>query len=136
MIEAGREHKTRYRARAPSASENLSYTYDRIAADDGCNRIGTRIAYAAYRTPDDKLLFGYQYTYDTAGNISGVTTIPSERDNITQAYTYDALGQLTTETTGASTRTYAYDTAGNIRSIFMYIGRRCSSFFLKPAKMT
>ena len=32
-------------------------------------------------------------------------------------YGYDALGQLTTETTGASTRTYAYDTAGNIRSI-------------------
>ena len=94
-----------------------NYAYAVIAEDDGCNRIGTRIAYAAYRTPDGKLLFGYQYTYDTAGNISGVTTMPSERDNITQAYTYDALGQLTTETTGASTRTYAYDTAGNIRSI-------------------
>ena len=113
-----------------------NYAYAVIAEDDGCNRIGTRIAYAAYRTPDDKLLFGYQYTYDTAGNISGVTTMPSERENITQAYTYDALGQLTTETTGASTRTYAYDTAGNIRSIFMYIGGRCGRFFLNPAKMT
>lgn len=30
----------------------------------------------------------------------------------------------------------AYDTAGNIRSIFMYIGRQCSRFFLNPAKMT
>jgi hypothetical protein len=30
----------------------------------------------------------------------------------------------------------AYDTAGNIRSIFMYIGRRYGRFFLKPAKMT
>jgi len=33
-------------------------------------------------------------------------------------------------------RRSAYDTAGNIRSIFMYIGRQCSRFFLKPAKMT
>ena len=95
-----------------------NYAYAVIAKYDGGNRIGTRIAYAAYRTPDDKLLFGYQYTYDTAGNISGVTTMPSERDNITQAYTYDAQGQLATEKNGSGTTFgYAYDTAGNIRSI-------------------
>ena len=64
------------------------------------------------------MLFGYQYTYDTAGNISGVTTKPSERDSITQAYTYDAQGQLATEKNGSGTTFgYAYDTAGNIRSI-------------------
>jgi len=33
-------------------------------------------------------------------------------------------------------RRSGYDTAGNIRSIFMYIGRQCSRFFLNPAKMT
>ena len=33
-------------------------------------------------------------------------------------------------------RRSTYDTAGNIRSIFMYIGRQCSRFFLNPAKMT
>ena len=32
-------------------------------------------------------------------------------------------------------RRSGYDTAGNIRSIFMYIGRQCSRFFLNPAKM-
>ena len=30
----------------------------------------------------------------------------------------------------------AYDTAGNFRSIFMYIGGRCGRFFLNTAKMT
>ena len=33
-------------------------------------------------------------------------------------------------------RRSGYDTAGNIRSIFMYVGRQCGRFFLNPAKMT
>lgn len=84
-------------------------------------------------------LRGFTYTYDASGNITKIVT---EGTNVPQAaltkeYTYDALGQLATEVNGSGTTFgYAYDTAGNIRSIFMYSGGRCGRFFLNPAKMT
>ena len=64
-------------------------------------------------------LRGFTYTYDASGNITKIVT---EGTNVPQAaltkeYTYDALGQLATETDGSVSRAYAYDTVGNIRSV-------------------
>ena len=64
-------------------------------------------------------LRGFTYTYDASGNITKIVT---EGTNVPQAaltkeYTYDAQGQLATETNGGASRAYAYDTVGNIRSV-------------------
>ena len=94
-----------------------SYTYAVIAEDDGCNRMGTRLASTGYTFGSSSRSF--DYTYDAAGNIQTVTTggtnVPAAAAS--KAYTYDAQGQLATETDGSVSRAYAYDTVGNIRSI-------------------
>ena len=93
------------------------YTYSVIAEDDGCNRVGTRLASTAYTFGSSSRSF--DYTYDAAGNIQTVTTggtnVPAAAAS--KAYTYDAQGQLATETDGSVSRAYAYDTVGNIRSV-------------------
>jgi len=93
------------------------YTYAVIAEDDGCNRMGTRLASTGYTFGSSSRSF--DYTYDAAGNIQTVTTggtnVPAAAAS--KAYTYDAQGQLATETDGSVSRAYAYDTVGNIRSI-------------------
>ena len=53
----------------------------------------------------------YTYTYDNTGNITAISGSTSA------SYTYDAQGQLLTETYGGKTYTYTYDTYGNIRSV-------------------
>ena len=94
-----------------------SYTYAVIAEDDGCNRMGTRLASTAYTFGSSSRSF--DYTYDAAGNIQTVTTggtnVPAAAASKT--YAYDAQGQLATETDGSASRAYAYDTVGNIRSV-------------------
>ena len=94
-----------------------SYTYDRIAEDDGCNWMGTRLASTGYTFGSSSRSF--DYTYDAAGNIQTVTTggtnVPAAAASKT--YAYDAQGQLATETDGSVSRAYAYDTVGNIRSV-------------------
>ena len=95
-----------------------SYTYSVIAEDDGCNRMGTRLASTAYTFGSSSRSF--DYTYDAAGNIQTVTTggtnVPAAAASKT--YTYDAQGQLATEVNGSGTTFgYAYDTVGNIRSV-------------------
>ena len=94
-----------------------SYTYAVIAEDDGCNRMGTRLASTGYTFGSSSRSF--DYTYDAAGNIQTVTTggtnVPAAAAS--KAYTYDAQGQLATETDGSVSRAYAYDTVGNIRSV-------------------
>ena len=94
-----------------------SYTYSVIAEDDGCNRMGTRLASTGYTFGSSSRSF--DYTYDAAGNIQTVTTggtnVPAAAASKT--YTYDAQGQLATETNGGASRAYAYDTVGNIRSV-------------------
>ena len=95
-----------------------SYTYDRIAADDGCNRMGTRLASTGYTFGSSSR--GFTYTYDAAGNISRIVTAGTSVPKAAQLkeYTYDTQGQLATEKNGSGTTfLYAYDTAGNIRSI-------------------
>ena len=95
-----------------------SYTYDRIAADDGCNRMGTRLASTGYTFGSSSR--GFTYTYDAAGNISRIVTAGTSVPKAAQLkeYTYDTQGQLATEKNGSGTTFgYAYDTAGNIRSI-------------------
>ena len=93
------------------------YTYSVIAEDDGCNRVGTRLASTAYTFGSSSRSF--DYTYDAAGNIQTVTTggtnVPAAAASKT--YAYDAQGQLATETDGSVSRAYAYDTVGNIRSV-------------------
>ena len=97
-----------------------SYTYDRIAADSGCNRMGTRLASTGYTFGSNSRSF--TYTYDDSGNITrivlsgGSLTVGTK----SKTYSYDALGQLVKETPGGLARNavnYTYDTAGNIRSI-------------------
>ena len=95
-----------------------SYTYAVIAEDDGCNRMGTRLASTGYTFGSSSRSF--DYTYDAAGNIQTVTTggtnVPAAAASKT--YTYDAQGQLVSEKNGSGTPFgYAYDTAGNIRNI-------------------
>ena len=95
-----------------------TYTYDRIAADDGCNWMGTRLASTGYTFGSSSR--GFTYTYDAAGNISRIVTAGTSVPKAAQLkeYTYDAQGQLATEKNGSGTTFgYAYDTAGNIRSI-------------------
>ena len=93
------------------------YTYAVIAEDDGCNRMGTRLASTGYTFGSSSRSF--DYTYDAAGNIqtgtTGGTNVPAAAASKT--YTYDAQGQLATETNGCASRAYAYDTVGNIRSV-------------------
>ena len=93
------------------------YTYSVIAEDDGCNRMGTRLASTAYTFGSSSRSF--DYTYDAAGNIQTVTTggtnVPAAAASKT--YAYDAQGQLATETDGSVSCAYAYDTVGNIRSV-------------------
>ena len=91
-----------------------AYTYAVIAEDDGCNRMGTRLASTGYTFGSSSRSF--TYTYDDAGNIKSVMA----SDSAGMLYDYDGLGQLVKETPIGLTMyavTYAYDTAGNIRSI-------------------
>ena len=97
-----------------------TYTYDRIAADSGCNWMGTRLASTGYTFGSNSRSF--TYTYDASGNITrivlsgGSLTVGTK----SKTYSYDALGQLVKETPGGLARNavnYTYDTAGNIRSV-------------------
>ena len=95
-----------------------TYTYDRIAADSGCNWMGTRLASTGYTFGSNSRSF--TYTYDDSGNITKVVTAGTSvpKAATLKEYTYDAQGQLATEKNGSGTTfLYAYDTAGNIRSI-------------------
>lgn len=49
-----------------------TYTYAVIAEDDGCNRMGTRLASTGYTFGSSSR--GFTYTYDAAGNISRIVT--------------------------------------------------------------
>ena len=95
-----------------------TYTYAVIAEDDGCNRMGTRLASTGYTFGSSSR--GFTYTYDAAGNISRIVTAGTSvpKAAASKEYGYDAQGQLATEKNGSGTTFgYAYDTAGNIRSI-------------------
>ena len=94
------------------------YTYAVIAEDDGCNRMGTRLASTGYTFGSSSR--GFTYTYDAAGNISRIDTAGTSVPKAAQSkeYGYDAQGQLVSEKNSSKTTfLYAYDTAGNIRSI-------------------
>ena len=95
-----------------------SYTYDRIAADSGCNWMGTRLASTGYTFGSNSRSF--TYTYDDSGNITKVVTAGTKvpKAATLKEYGYDAQGQLVSEKNGSKTTfLYAYDTAGNIRSV-------------------
>ena len=95
-----------------------TYTYAVIAEDDGCNRMGTRLASTGYTFGSNSRSF--TYTYDDSGNITKVVTAGTKvpKAATLKEYGYDAQGQLVSEKNGSGTTfLYAYDTAGNIRSI-------------------
>jgi RHS repeat-associated protein len=55
--------------------------------------------------------FWTKYTYDAAGNLTGVTQNAQSGSSQTRSYSYDGLGRLISETNPESgTQTYVYDT--------------------------
>ena len=115
-----RQLKSKTVKQGDTSAYTRSYTYDRIAADSGCNWMGTRLASTGYTFGSNSRSF--TYTYDASGNITriwvsgGSLTVGTK----SKTYSYDALGQLVKETPGGLARNavnYTYDTAGNIRSI-------------------
>lgn len=97
------------------------YTYKDLDSDRSTTQVARREVLKANGT----LLSGYKYEYDDRGNITAIqeaTSTGSYRTLVT--YTYDAKGQLLSETwytytsgSGEPTEaslTYTYDAAGNI----------------------
>ena len=98
-----------------------NYTYRVVAADSGCNQVGTMVQTLKYKKGSSDLR-SFTYTYDASGNITriGVSGGSLTVGTKSKTYSYDALGQLVKETPGGLARNavnYTYDTAGNIRSI-------------------
>jgi RHS repeat-associated protein len=92
----------------PSASENISYTYDNTA--DGNQGIGRRTGYADQSGATS-------LAYDSLGRlVSDVHTI--ENQSYLTAYSYDAVGRLTTLTyPSGRTVTYGYNLAGQVIAV-------------------
>ena len=98
-----------------------NYTYRVVAADSGCNQVGTMVQTLKYKKGSSDLR-SFTYTYDASGNITriGVSGGSLTVGTKSKTYSYDALGQLVKETPGGLARNavnYTYDTAGNIRSV-------------------
>jgi RHS repeat-associated protein len=76
----------------------------------------------------DQTGFIVNYHYDTAGRLSGMT---DALGNLIVQYDYDGAGQLVREDMGNGTYTkYAYDLAGNLRSLINYApGGSVNSYF-------
>ena len=85
-----------------------NYTY---LAGNGTNATTMLVASMNNRKANGTSINSYTYTYDNTGNITAISGSTSA------SYTYDAQGQLLTETYGGKTYTYTYDTYGNIRSV-------------------
>ena len=87
---------------------NRNYTY---LDGNGTNATTMLVASMNNRKANGTSINSYTYTYDNTGNITAISGSTSA------SYTYDAQGQLLTETYGGKTYTYTYDTYGNIRSV-------------------
>ena len=73
----------------------------------------------SYPNPDARLMqltigsgFNRSYSYDSAGNVTGITDLLNAAN--TQSYGYDARDRLTSWTLGGTTATYAYNNIGNL----------------------
>lgn len=93
------------------------------------------ISYSA-KTAFEDLIEGYEFRYDSIGNISTEKTLAEEKD---LCYTYDKLSRVTSRTVKNScnnpigAESYSYDAAGNILSdslgTFVYdVNNRLSSY--------
>ena len=88
-----------------------AYTY---TAGTDSSKTSTLVATLKYTANSSSLSsLSYSYLYDAQGNIIQITDPIS---GSTRKYTYDALGQMLTETIGSTTYSYTYDSFGNIRS--------------------
>ena len=74
---------------------------------------GTSLVSAKRRYCNNVLEETYTYSYDNSGNISAI----QKDGQLLESYTYDALQQLKTVTTGNETYEYEYDTRGNLLSV-------------------
>ena len=108
------------------AEKRIDFTYDDVGQYATiityANLAGTQLVSTATYTFDDAYelvgltytkgattLASYAYTYDDAGNMTGMTTVDG-----TNAYTNDAMGQLTaTDSSYTDDEAYAYDDNGN-----------------------
>ncbi len=65
-------------------------------------------------TSNTGIIQDYVYSFDPAGNVTGVAdgVVPS----FSATYTYDSLDRLASMTSASVTRTYGYDTTGNLTS--------------------
>lgn len=111
------------------ANRITTYTYDinnrliGIAKPDGSITTTVydnmqRIISTVEKTPDDTIVFGFEYIYD---ELSRIVEEKSLAKSIKECYTYDSLGRVTTrmikslnDDSIVSTETFAYDAAGNI----------------------
>ena len=100
-----------YDSTANSAVVRSQYSY-LAGANSGTTAL---VSSLVNRDKNNNLISSFSYTYDEVGNIKTVTeTIGS--DSRTRTYTYDAQGQMLSETVGGTANTYTYDGGGNIRS--------------------
>jgi RHS repeat-associated protein len=93
-------------ATATPLSRTITYTYD------GLNRLKS-----ADYTESNVLKRAYSYTYDLAGNRTGVTEYYNQTE-LNTVYTYNSANQLLTSKAGSKPqRTYTYDPNGNLTQI-------------------
>ncbi len=95
---------------APNASLSYSYAYKTLSGNRSSNLVSNYTAYinsVAVRT--------YGYTYDKLSNITAITSGGSTESE----YTYDAQGQLLSETIASQNLeyVYTYDNYGNIQTV-------------------
>ena len=98
---------------------NRFYTqyYYLVAANGNSTSFVSKVTYrtSANSSSQTVNVGSIEYTYDTNGFISSVTS-KNAGGAVTgyEAYTYDALGQLLTVSDGTNTTSYTYDKSGNI----------------------
>ena len=86
-------------SRLDAKGQLTNYTYDSRQRLTGVAYVG--------RTADNR-----SYSYDLVGQLLAVTE-PGKAGQADVAYTYDALGRQTSETSGGNNHTYGYDLANN-----------------------
>jgi len=108
-----------YTRRVDNVTGKVFYTnYQFLAGANGnSTSFVSKVTYStAQSTSSTRVTVGsIEYTYDTNGFISSVTS-KNASGAVTgyEAYTYDALGQLLTVSDGTNTTSYTYDKSGNI----------------------
>src|SRR5207237_5329072 len=107
-----------------SVLTNFTYTYNNGNNDTMLRQTATEADVVANNT--------YSYTYDALNRLTQAAVTAGA--GTSYAYTYDAAGNVTTKTAGASTTTYAYNTADQL--CWAYTGSSNNSCASPPAGAT